>query len=150
MPQDVAAAWITALATVGALCLASAALACRAGRHACAIGACLMVLLCLGCGLAVGWYRPQVAECQQIWARPLAGGEAALAIINFAFRRATVTCGSDCLADVFPPAGAAPMRVRARDLVARKPLAKGKPVGEISVKLEADGGSALYRLTPVR
>lgn len=150
MPQDVAAAWIAGLATAGALCLASAALACRAGWRACAAAAALIVGLCLACGVAVAWFRPQVDECQQVWARPLAGGEAALAMINFAYSPATVTCDSECLASVFASTGAAPTLVRARDLVAGRLLAQSEPQGEISVTLQAEGGSALFRLTPVR
>jgi hypothetical protein len=84
-----------------------------------------------------------------VWARPLVGGEAALAMINFAYVPATVTCDPECLATVFSRAGSEPIRVRARDLVAGKPLAQGEPLGQISATLPAEGGSALFRLSTV-
>mmetsp|Transcript_621 Transcript_621/g.2125 ORF Transcript_621/g.2125 Transcript_621/m.2125 type:complete len:472 (+) Transcript_621:15-1430(+) len=148
MPQDVAVAWITALATIGVMALASAAIALRFSRTVCAVVSCVLLAISLFSGLAIAWYRPQVDECQQIWSRPLSNGDAALAMINFAFAPARITCGAACLRTIFPQSAGAPIDVRVRDVVARKDVMGLEPQSEVALVLQADGGSALFRLTP--
>jgi hypothetical protein len=90
------------------------------------------------------------ARCINVWARPLANGDVALAFVNQGPANATVKCDAPCLAAANVTAG----RVWAvRDLIARR------DVGEIngskrssfalSALVESDGSVAAFRLKPL-
>lgn len=160
MPGDVAAAWTAALGTAGAIALAIALGSSRGPKRSrarrCVGGSSFLLVFWCGFGAAaIAYYRPQVDECQQVWARPLANGDAAVAMINFGHSPTTLNCEAECFARVIDlTRGAAeqsaPPAARIRDVVGRAALHGGEPVHGISATLAADGGSALYRLTPIR
>lgn len=79
-----------------------------------------------------------VPECQQVWFKPLSGGGAALLLVNYALSPATVDCDARCFAIAGIRSGAS-----VRDVWSHQDL--GKMEG-VSVTLEANGGSVLYRL----
>ena len=74
--------------------------------------------------------------------RPLAGGARALCFVNFAARPARVACDLGCISALGMRIGSA---VRVRDLVARVELPV-RSLHELVVELEAEGGSALWRI----
>jgi len=86
--------------------------------------------------------KPHADACQQVWVRPLEGGDVAICLINFAPQSATVTCDAACLAK----AGFA-QSVHVRDVVARRDMG---PFDEVVLDIPGDGGSVLLRVTGKR
>ena len=152
MPYDVCCVWTRALATA-AVVLASSGMACW-GRARTSAGRrfAMLVLQPLGvaCAIYIGvlWaYRPKVDECQQVWARPLAGGAHALCFVNFAAESARVRCDAACLAAVGLAKGVA---VHVRDLVGRADVRMKKLHHEhIELELAGGGTSALWRIEAI-
>lgn len=140
MPYDVCCMWTQALFTASAVAFAVAY--CARGRTP--QFSTLVAVLGLACALYVGvlWsYRPAVDECQQVWARPLSDGGQALCFINFASTPAAVACDARCLASIDLHVG---QPVKLRDLVRRVDLDVHTLPERLEVKLDAEGGSALW------
>ena len=148
MPRDVAATWLTLLCTVAALAVGIAlALGSRlgkpprAGRDRCRLFLYVTALLALAWASAIAYYRPRTHACQQVWARPLAGGSFAVCMINFAPASAAVLCDRKCFQAMGFGDGA-----KVRDLVERADLTRARY--ELGRVLRGDGGSAIFRLEP--
>ena len=79
-----------------------------------------------------------------MWARPLEDGSHALCFVNFAPHAAVVGCDSACMAraSIRSP-------VTVRDAVRQRATDFGQVQQVDAVHLPADGGSELYRLTPL-
>jgi len=149
MPLDVAVMWSQALGTLGVtfISLASVIGRCSAKpRRACSSRTWLNLLGLFALSyIGVIWYfRPAVDECQQVWARPLVDGERALCFVNFASAERVVTCDAACLR-----AAGVVGSMSMRDVVEHKDLGMLSASEGLSVTLAGDGGSVLYRLTPL-
>ena len=99
------------------------------------------------CAMAIGaiWaYRPQVDACQQIWARQLAHGAHAIVLVNFAPTAEQVVCDEACLKQATGAGSSGATTWRARDLIAHVDL---DPLRKLKVRLDGNGGSAIYRVT---
>ena len=81
-----------------------------------------------------------IPPCQQVWARPLSGGQVALAFVNYSPVAATVTCDTTCMRAAGVPSGAA-----FRDVWLHKDLGR---FTLFKITLNGLGYSALYHLTP--
>jgi alpha-galactosidase len=97
--------------------------------------------LCLATTPAAG-----PAACTNVWARPLANGDVALAFVNNGDANATVQCDAACFAAA-GLAGAAGIRVR--DMIAHADLPQLAPPFALAVPVGAAGAAAALRLTPV-
>lgn len=89
--------------------------------------------------IAIHAMKPQSDACQQVWARPLDGGAAALCFVNFALEPARVACDAECLARAGFPRG-----VHARDVVAHRDLGA---LASVDFEVPGDGGSVLLRVS---
>ena len=144
MPYDVCCMWTSCLATASAVALATGLL-CRGRRMPRCTCFALLVGFVSALYIGVLWiYRPRADECQQVWSRPLADGSHAMCFINFASQPALVVCDEACLSALGSAMGA---DVQVRDVVRRVDLPLGK-LQPLQTRLEADGGSALWRVTP--
>lgn len=112
----------------------------------CRILALATSLLCATAIGAIWAYRPRVDACQQIWARQLTHGAHAIVFVNFAPTAEVVVCDDACLKQA-TGAGASVATWRARDLIAHADL---DPLRKLKVRLEGNGGSAIYRVTRSR
>ncbi|EOD23526.1 hypothetical protein EMIHUDRAFT_239510 [Emiliania huxleyi CCMP1516] len=100
--------------------------------------------------VAVAWTSARLmlvfAACctGYVWARPLEDGSHALCFVNFAPHAAVVGCDSACMAraGIRSP-------VTVRDAVRQRATDFGQVRQVDAVHLPADGGSELYRLTPL-
>jgi len=143
MPREVAVAWTSVLVTAAMLSATSALLLRRRAPRT----ARLMLVFAACCTGYVGWiwcHRPRLDACQQVWARPLEDGSHALCFVNFAPHAAVVGCDSACMAraGIRSP-------VTVRDAVRQRATDFGQVRQVDAVHLPADGGSELYRLTPL-
>ena len=86
------------------------------------------------------------AACENIWARPLANGDAALAFLNHGAETATITCDAAC----FVAAGlACDAGLHVRDLLAHADLPDLKPPYSFSVNVSGGGAAAALRFSPI-
>lgn len=80
-------------------------------------------------------------SCQQVWAKPLLGGDWAIAFVNWALEKKRVALHADQLRKLGFGAGA-----DVRDLWARKEL--GVHTAGLDAQVDGSGGSQLFRLRP--
>jgi len=87
---------------------------------------------------------PSNTLCENIWSRPLANGDVALAMVNQG-ANATVTCDTAC----FAAAGlAGAKKVKVRDMIAHADLPALSPPFELKATVHGQGAAAAFRLTP--
>jgi len=85
------------------------------------------------------------AICENIWSRPLANGDVALAMVNQG-ANASIVCDSTC----FAAAGLGKAsKVKVRDMIAHTDLPELSPPFELAASVAGQGTAAAFRLTPV-
>jgi len=97
MPRDVFEVWTGLLRALAAVLLTSALLLRGAGRPRAAAAAFILAIGSAGYVRVLHTYRPRVAACQQVWAKPLVDGDVALLFVNWAPDDAAVACDAECL-----------------------------------------------------
>jgi alpha-galactosidase len=98
-----------------------------------ALGAPALVML-----VAIHVMKPHTDTCQQVWARPLADGAAAICMVNFAPESVRVACDRACMARVGFEHG-----VHVRDVVSRRDMGTFET---LDLEIPGDGGSVLLRV----
>ena len=96
-----------------------------------------------------------VPDCQQIWWRPLAGGDTALVFLNYGAGAADVTCDDVCFTRMGYRNGERPTTVRdvwaslesPRRASSERPGHASPPATDLKVSLVASGGCRLFRLS---
>lgn len=84
--------------------------------------------------------------CTNVWSRPLANGDVALAMVNHG-ANASVVCDAAC----FAAAGLGhATSIAVRDLIAHANLPPLHPPFSLNVSVVGDGGAAAFRLTPTK
>jgi len=90
--------------------------------------------------------KPSNAVCENIWSRPLANGDVALAMVNQG-ANATITCDTTC----FGAAGlGGAKKVKVRDMIAHADLPVLSPPFELKASVAGQGAAAAFRLTPMK
>jgi hypothetical protein len=90
--------------------------------------------------------KPSNAVCENIWSRPLANGDVALAMVNQGVN-ASITCDQSC----FAAAGlGGAKKVKVRDMLAHADLPELSPPFELKASVAGEGAAAAFRLTPVK
>jgi hypothetical protein len=90
--------------------------------------------------------KPSNAACENIWSRPLANGDVALAMVNQG-ANASITCDEAC----FRAAGLGTSKtVKVRDMIAHADLPELSPPFELTARVEGRGTAAAFRLTPAK
>ena len=85
------------------------------------------------------------AICENIWSRPLANGDVALAMVNQG-ENASMVCNATCFA--LAGLGSA-KKLKVRDMIAHADLPKLSPPFELKASVAGQGAAAAFRLTPV-
>jgi hypothetical protein len=89
--------------------------------------------------------KPTNAICENIWARPLADGSVALAMVNQG-ADSSITCNATC----FAAAGlGSAKKIKVRDMIAHADLPQLSPPFVLSASVLGQGAAAAFRLTPV-
>ena len=143
MPRDVFEVWTGLLRALAAVLLTSSLILRGAGRPKAAAAAFILAIGSAGYVRVLHTYRPRVAACQQVWAKPLADGDAALLFVNWAPDDAAVACDAACL----DRAGLSrrPLYVReVRARANRAPLVDG--ASALVQRVGGGGGSVLFRV----
>ena len=143
MPRDVFEVWTGLLRALAAVLLTSALLLRGVGRPRAAAVAFILAIGSVGYVRVLHTYRPRVAACQQVWAKPLADGDVALLFVNWAPDDAAVACDAECL----DRAGLTrrPLYVReVRARANRAPLVDSDSV--LVQRAGGGGGSVLFRV----
>jgi alpha-galactosidase len=86
------------------------------------------------------------AVCENIWSRPLANGDVALAMVNQG-GNASMVCNATCFA-LAGLAGAKKLKVR--DMIAHADLPELSPPFALTAFVAGQGAAAAFRLTPVK
>ena len=87
------------------------------------------------------------AVCENIWSRPLANGDLALAMVNQGAGNATMICDSTC----FAAAGLGKAsKIRVRDMIAHADLPELSPPFSFETLVPGEGSAAAFRLTPMK
>lgn len=86
------------------------------------------------------------AVCENIWSRPLANGDVALAMVNQG-ENASMVCNATCFA--LAGLGSA-KRLKVRDMIAHADLPELSPPFELKASVAGQGAAAAFRLTPVK
>ena len=90
--------------------------------------------------------KPSNTVCENIWSRPLANGDVAMAMVNQGVN-ASVTCDQAC----FSAAGlGSAKKIKVRDMIAHADLAELSPPFELKATVPGQGAAAAFRLTPVK
>ena len=85
------------------------------------------------------------AICENIWSRPLANGDVALAMVNQG-QNASMVCDAACF--VLAGLGGA-KRLKVRDMIAHADLPELSPPFALAASVAGQGAAAAFRLTPV-
>ena len=90
---------------------------------------------------------PGNTVCENIWSRPLANGDVALAFVNQG-SNATMVCDAACFAAA--GLGGSLKGVKVRDMIAHADLPPLSPPFVLRQQVAGQGSAAAFRLTPVR
>ena len=89
---------------------------------------------------------PSNNVCENIWSRPLANGDVALAMVNQGVN-ATVACDAAC----FVAAGLGDAKkVKVRDMIAHADLPELSPPFLLKASVAGQGAAVAFRLAPVK